>query len=75
MKTMKVIEKSTAGSVRADEKAVCDVCGKFGAFHFGDRVLCQECYVGSGSCCPEFGKDDLWPREPEANQTREKLIK
>lgn len=43
-----------------DESAVCEACGAFGAFHFADRTLCQSCYEGSGSCCPEFGKDDLW---------------
>ncbi len=42
-----------------DENAVCDACGRFGAFHFGERTLCQDCYAGAGSCCPEFGKDDL----------------
>jgi len=45
--------------MRLDEKAVCDVCEKFGAYRFGDRILCEDCYQG-GSCCPEFGKDDLW---------------
>ncbi len=48
------------GAVRKVEAAVCDVCGRFGAFRFGDRTLCEDCYVGCGSCCPEFGKDDLW---------------
>ena len=43
-----------------DANAACDVCGAFGAFHFGERTLCQNCYEGCGSCCPEFGKDDLW---------------
>ncbi|HEX5400374.1 MAG TPA: hypothetical protein VFY06_15105 [Verrucomicrobiae bacterium] len=50
----------TDGQVRLDENAACDVCGKFGAFHFGERTLCPECYTGCGSCCPEFEKDDLW---------------
>lgn len=46
-----------------DEDAVCDVCGRFGACRVGDRVLCQECYAQGCSCCPEFGKDDLWTFE------------
>lgn len=46
--------------VKLDENAVCDVCGRSGAFHFGDRTVCLDCYEGCGSCCPEFGKDDLW---------------
>jgi len=43
-----------------DDAAVCDVCGRFGAYRLGDRLLCLGCYMGRGSCCPEFGKDDLW---------------
>lgn len=42
---------------RAD--AVCGVCGRFGAYAFEGRNLCESCYVESGSCCPEFGKDDM----------------
>lgn len=51
--------------LRLDEDLVCDVCGRYGAFQAGDRQLCPECYTGSGSCCPEFGKDDLWEFEEE----------
>jgi hypothetical protein len=46
-----------------DENAVCESCGQFGAYRFGDVSLCQECYTLRGSCCPEFGKDDLWKFE------------
>jgi hypothetical protein len=46
--------------VKFDEKAVCEVCGRFGAYLFDGERLCAECYEGRGSCCPEFGKDDLW---------------
>lgn len=42
-----------------DEDAVCQRCGKFGAYPLGESTLCEECYAGSGSCCPEFGADDL----------------
>jgi hypothetical protein len=47
-------------NAQPDEAAVCDGCGRSGAYRIGDRALCLECYVGYGSCCPEFGKDDLW---------------
>ncbi len=46
-----------------DPEAQCDECGVFGAHQFGDKHLCTDCYVGKGSCCPEFGKDDLWSRD------------
>jgi len=54
--------------IRCDEVAICDVCGRFGAFHIGQRILCQDCYQGSGSCCPEFGKDDLWTFDEERKE-------
>ena len=45
--------------VRADENTVCEVCGKFGAYRFGDQFLCMDCYQAAGSCCTaEFGKED-----------------
>jgi hypothetical protein len=36
----------------------CDECGRFGAFDFGARKLCPDCYEHCGSCCPEFGKKE-----------------
>jgi hypothetical protein len=52
-----------SAEVQFDEKAVCDRCGKFGAFQFDGQKLCAECYESQGSCCPEFGADDKWNRE------------
>jgi hypothetical protein len=52
-----------------DDEARCDRCARFGAIEVGDRRLCEECYACAGSCCPEFGADDLWPKgedEPPA---------
>jgi hypothetical protein len=51
---------------RINETATCDVCGRFGAFEFGDRRLCPNCYEGCGSCCPEFGREE----EPEESAKR-----
>ena len=48
-----------------DEKAGCDVCGRFGAYPLGDRMLCPDCYQAKASCCPEFGADDLWAFKDE----------
>ena len=45
---------------RPNEDIVCDRCGRFGAFDFAGTKLCEECYEVVGSCCPEFGADDLW---------------
>ncbi len=52
---------------RVSDPAVrCEECGAFGALQFGDLLLCADCYVGKGSCCPEFGKDDLWARHEKS---------
>ncbi len=51
-----------------NENLVCEACGRFGAYRLGDRTICQDCYTGSGSCCPEFGKDDLWEFPDEASR-------
>jgi len=53
------------GKRQFDENAVYEWCGKFGAFQFGDRRLCAECYEAMGSCCPEFGGYDQWKFEDE----------
>jgi len=41
----------------------CDECGSFGAFDLGERRLCEDCYRTRGSCCMEFGADDLWSKD------------
>lgn len=48
-----------SGEVRLDETLPCDRCGRFGAYRFDGAQLCAECYEARGSCCPEFGRDDL----------------
>ena len=57
---MTVSDTVTAMSAEGqfEEKAACDVCGKFGAFAFDGRKLCTDCYEGCGSCCPEFGREE-----------------
>lgn len=48
-----------ACGVALDEAAVCDDCGRTGAYRVGTHSLCLDCYSNKGSCCPEFGRDDL----------------
>jgi hypothetical protein len=48
-----------SNEVKFQENATCEVCGRYGAFQF-DRFVCVDCYEASGSCCLEFGGDDLW---------------
>jgi hypothetical protein len=44
----------------ANPEAPCSECGALGAYEFEGAKLCVNCYAQKGSCCPEFGKDDLW---------------
>jgi hypothetical protein len=41
-----------------NENEVCEVCGKYGALAYDGRKLCAECYESSGSCCPEFTREE-----------------
>jgi hypothetical protein len=39
----------------------CERCGSPEAeVQCGGRSLCLDCYYLAGSCCLEFGADDLW---------------
>jgi hypothetical protein len=51
-------ESGKPAELKLDQNAACDGCGQFGAFHIGDRALCQECYQESGACCAGCGEDD-----------------
>ena len=42
-----------------DPKPTCSRCGIETTNQLGDVVICDECYIIRGSCCPEFGPDDL----------------
>lgn len=60
---MDVVSEGVGSPSKApSEPAVksCEVCGVPGALKVGDRWLCESCYVEAGSCCPEFGGNDLW---------------
>ena len=41
----------------------CSECATHGAFDLGERHLCEDCYRACGSCCMEFGADDLWSKD------------
>lgn len=56
--------------VQFDPNAVCDRCHRFGAFWFSDHTLCADCYEEGGSCCLEFGGDDLWESDAGFSQDR-----
>lgn len=53
--------KVTIGSVARD----CRYCGRSTTLQFGDTPVCEECYQKAGSCCLEFGDEDLWKNREE----------
>ena len=46
--------------IAVNDNLTCEECGAFGAIEWDGKRLCPECSTAKGSCCPEFGKDDLW---------------
>jgi hypothetical protein len=50
-------------NVQFDPAITCDRCGCFGAYAFDTAQLCADCYETRGSCCPEFGGDDMWEQK------------
>ena len=48
----------------------CERCGKKETYRIGDHWLCPECYSLYGSCCLEFGGDDLWVFPEESARER-----
>jgi hypothetical protein len=52
-------------AIKFKQDVVCDSCGQYGAFDFGDEFLCGDCYAQRGSCCLEFGEHDLWKDKKE----------
>jgi hypothetical protein len=51
--------------LKLEPEVRCDRCGVIGAFELGVRRLCEECYRSYGSCCLEFGADDLTQRDED----------
>lgn len=46
---------------RPEAGGPCERCGSPQAeVRCGGKTLCLDCYYLAGSCCLEFGADDLW---------------
>jgi hypothetical protein len=43
----------------------CRFCGRATEIVVGNMPICEECYERAGSCCLEFGGDDLWQQQQE----------
>ncbi len=52
-------------TVKTDDEARCERCGNPAPYEVGDRRVCEDCYGVCGSCCLEFGADDLWRSDDE----------
>ena len=46
-----------------DSGGICERCGGPESVEIGGHQLCAECYQIAGSCCLEFGGDDLWQED------------
>jgi hypothetical protein len=57
-------------TLKADPDARCDRCGALGALDLGDRRLCEDCCAAFGSCCLEFGADNLWSDDRSPSRAR-----
>ena len=55
------IEESPA----ATESHACARCGRTAEHYLGGMWVCEECRQIRGSCCLEFGGDDLWQEREE----------
>ncbi len=62
--------KKGMNNIVFSEDIACDHCGRFEACDFDGRKLCRDCYQTCGSCCPEFGADDLWQDDDESKPSK-----
>ncbi len=46
----------------------CRFCGRPTTLLIDGMPICEECYENAGSCCLEFGGQDLWQRREEPNR-------
>jgi hypothetical protein len=54
---------STAEFPSRASGTVCERCGRPDSVEIEGHHLCIECYQIAGSCCLEFGADDLWEED------------
>ena len=59
---------STTGHPSKASGLICERCGRPDGIEIGGRQLCEECYQIAGSCCLEFGGDDLWQEKNAAER-------
>ena len=45
----------------------CRFCRRPTEILLGGVPVCEECYQNAGSCCLEFGGDDLWAEREQAS--------
>ncbi len=55
----------------AETMAGCQRCGRKESYVFAGKRLCRDCFQLYGSCCLEFGGDDLWKEREEENEDSE----
>ncbi len=63
MGAKKTFDAKTAKTTEPD--TICERCGRPGAIEIAGRHICLACYDICGSCCLEFGDDDLWRKRSD----------
>jgi hypothetical protein len=48
----------------------CRFCGRPTEIVLDDMPICEDCYEERGSCCLEFGGDDLWQEREQAGRSQ-----
>jgi hypothetical protein len=47
----------------------CRLCGRSTAIVLGGVPICEGCYESAGSCCLEFGGEDLWQKREQESRS------
>lgn len=46
----------------------CRLCGRPTDIVLDGAPICEECYEHAGSCCMEFGGEDLWQKQEQEQE-------
>jgi hypothetical protein len=49
--------------LKKDSVMECRFCGRPTEIVLDGEPICEECYENAGSCCLEFGGEDLWQKK------------
>lgn len=62
-------------NVEGGSAVECSICGRPTTLLIGGQPTCEQCYENAGSCCLEFGGEDLWQRQEEDSHESRLMVK